>query len=777
MFVPAKAADFLIMNWQIASQTLSFLSALLMGLVILYVYGKRDKPGAGLAVLLMIAVGVWSLMYGLEYGAETMAGKLVFAKLEYFGVATVSPLLFLFALRYTGRDSGTIRRAFAVTMIIPIVSILLVWANPGHHLMWSSVALDTAGGLPLLVYDRGPAFWVMVIYSYGLLFISSVLFIKSLLRAHRFYRWQISLVLMGLAAPWCTNILYLTEATLFRYLDFTPIAFSFTALALAIGLFRYRMLKHLPISRQAVMEGTLDGILILDLQWFIVDHNSIAPMMLGLNKENLIGLPIQKVLPENSDFLTRLPKYRDFSDEILLEIEGNPFWRMLTVSDLENRSGKKSAKLLIIRDITERRAAETALRKSEKKFRNIVENIDQMFFNIDADGIIRYTSPASEKIMGRTPEELAGRHFSDFLFPDDYDLLNKSFRDVLSGITYPDEYRILHKSGEIRWIRSSSRPIVENGKTVGILGVLSDITESRNAEEALRESEDKYRHLFTNAPNGIFEVDFSTGRFLNVNDVICEYTGYTREELKNMGPLSILTKNSQEVFLHWLVKLQAGQKMDSEPEYQILDKAGNRRWVVLNTRYNFSDDQITGATVVVHDITGRKAAEESLREWEGKYRTLIENVNDGILVLQDGIVVFANHQALSHLGHSTETIFKKEIRSILLDQDLDAATKWYKNHFGRRLQGQSNRDQSTRKPRGYPVVKAAWRGDRLGRQTGRSRLFFPKSPTRKQPKKKKPIYRISFSNPRKWKQSVFWPAGWLMISITCCRDWPDTSKS
>jgi len=150
------------------------------------------------------------------------------------------------------------------------------------------------------------------------------------------------------------------------------------------------------------------------------------------------------------------------------------------------------------------------------------------------------------------------------------------------------------------------------------LAVLANqMAERRQAAEAgLQESEARYKQLFQQSPAGVYEVDFTTGKLVSVNDMICEYTGYSREELLTMSALDLLTPESQERFLERLAKIMDGQPVKAVVEYQIKLKNGDRIWVLLNARYTYAGDTITGATVVVHNISELKKAEEQKRQLE-----------------------------------------------------------------------------------------------------------------------------------------------------------------
>ncbi|WP_299983100.1 ATP-binding protein [Desulfobacula sp.] len=134
--------------------------------------------------------------------------------------------------------------------------------------------------------------------------------------------------------------------------------------------------------------------------------------------------------------------------------------------------------------------------------------------------------------------------------------------------------------------------------------------ELKRAEDALRKSEKKHRHLFKNAPSGIYEIDFEKVRFLNVNELMCKHSGYSEEEFLSMNPLDLLTEESKKLYIERLGKLSTGEKLSDNIEYNILKKNGQKLSVLLSNDFIYKNGKLTGARVVAHDITELKQAQE-----------------------------------------------------------------------------------------------------------------------------------------------------------------------
>ncbi|HSQ84314.1 MAG TPA: PAS domain S-box protein [Desulfobacterales bacterium] len=200
---------------------------------------------------------------------------------------------------------------------------------------------------------------------------------------------------------------------------------------------------------------------------------------------------VQKVFEEEMEI--EKSKKADLSRSRTIEVEvnckdGSTKWTEAKMSFLRNQDSVPVGIIGVTRDITERKQAEQALRKSEEKYKNLVENINEVIYTIDKNSIITYISPAIEKILDYDFSEIIGRSFTEFIYSEDLPRQKERFERVLSGPIGPDEYRLLSKSGEIRWVQTSSMPILENNQTVGLQGVLSDITESKRLQSQLQQA-------------------------------------------------------------------------------------------------------------------------------------------------------------------------------------------------------------------------------------------------------------------------------------------------
>jgi diguanylate cyclase (GGDEF)-like protein/PAS domain S-box-containing protein len=146
-------------------------------------------------------------------------------------------------------------------------------------------------------------------------------------------------------------------------------------------------------------------------------------------------------------------------------------------------------------EIDERKQAEKSLRESEKRYRNLVENINDVIFTLNTQGLVTYISTAIEKIVLYKADEVIGKPFDSFVHPDDLTGLLTRMKLVMAGELLPSEFRVFDKNGNIRYVRTSSRPLLEENKLVGLSGVLVDTTRRKQMEDELRKHRDHLEEM------------------------------------------------------------------------------------------------------------------------------------------------------------------------------------------------------------------------------------------------------------------------------------------
>ncbi|HWR57830.1 MAG TPA: PAS domain S-box protein, partial [Thermodesulfovibrionales bacterium] len=318
----------------------------------------------------------------------------------------------------------------------------------------------------------------------------------------------------------------------------------------------------------------------------------------------------------------------------------------------------------ICRDIKELEHTATELALSEQKFRNLAEGSPNMIF-INHRGRIVYANIRCSEIMKYRPEEFydQGFDFMTLVAPEYQDLVKANFRKHMAGEDVPPhEYALITKEGKrIDSIINTSLIDYEGGKA--ILGVVTDITERRNAENKLRESEDKFRALFESATDGILILDLEQEQFLDGNKAICSMLGYTIEEVRSLRVRDIHPKQDLPAVIGILERQIRGE-ITLAKDIPVLRKDGSVFYADINATHVVMAGRpcIAG---LFRDITDRKLAEEALRESEEKFRALFESAKDGVILLSmNGDVLALNASFAKMHGYTTEEMLQMNLKDL-----------------------------------------------------------------------------------------------------------------
>jgi PAS domain S-box-containing protein len=287
------------------------------------------------------------------------------------------------------------------------------------------------------------------------------------------------------------------------------------------------------------------------------------------------------------------------------------------------RSQLIDAKNALESEIGERRQVQQTLIHSEEKYRRFVDNAPIGMFTINAFGEFTYANKKLLELTGYRIQEWLGKPFHPIVHPDDLHIAIDKMNRRINGNADPGPYeiRIYHSSGETRWVEIVSESILSAGdggesRLVGMQSFVTDITSRKRAEQALRDSEEKYKGLVRHAPTGIYEFDMQTLQFVSVNDVMCQYTGYSEKEFLELDPFDIICGESKETLTRLIEDVFSNRPGEISTEYKIKGKNGRVFWVLANARFFYEDDRPVRAMVVVHDLTDIRQAEAERKELE-----------------------------------------------------------------------------------------------------------------------------------------------------------------
>ena len=299
----------------------------------------------------------------LEFLGADIATKLFWAKIQYFGILGLPLAYFWFALEFSGRKAWLTRTRIFSLALIPITILLLVLSNESHRLIWPSWYLELVKGTQFLYLEHGIAFWVNITYTYFILIASTVLMLTTIARRPELYRKQITVLLIGVFAPWVGNVIS-NLGLLLIPIDLTPFGFTVTGLAITWGIFRHSFMHIAPIAHETVFENMNDAVFILDLRNIVVDANTGAQQTLGLSADELIGKHAREAFAGQVDLLERFKHIINTRVEITISENSLVHYYELSIFPLTDRKENRVGRAIVLHDIADNKQASIKMKKA-----------------------------------------------------------------------------------------------------------------------------------------------------------------------------------------------------------------------------------------------------------------------------------------------------------------------------------------------------------------------------------------------------------------------------
>jgi|GEM_PF-1173281 len=366
---------------------------------------------------------------------------------------------------------------------------------------------------------------------------------------------------------------------------------------------------------RAYVESSNDAIFLETPTGAILDCNSAACHMFGYSKEEFLTLNVRDIVSQNvAETLPEIYTEADATGNTTIEREnkrkdGTIFLAEVTTKII-GMSGKKRV-LAYIRDITERKVAERALRESEKRFQLIAETSQDIIFQMDTNGYLTYCSSAITAIGGYDPDAVIGMHFSEFYSQSDSEVVQEKFHKLLQGQSVAlFTVKSLARDGRSVSLEINASPIVVDDKIAGVQGVARDISRRLAAQEELERSEKKYRNLFNNLQDVFYRTD-TEGKVILVSPSVYDLLGYTVEEAIGMDLAQDVYVDSDDRD-DFLTELKQTAYIEGH-EAQLRRKDGRIIWVSTNTRLlKNAAGEVVGVEGITRDVTEQKKAEHAL---------------------------------------------------------------------------------------------------------------------------------------------------------------------
>ena len=458
-------------------------------------------------------------------------------------------------------------------------------------------------------------------------------------------------------------------------------------------------LRESEVRHRTLLENLPQRVFLKDRDFAYVSCNANYARDLNISPDDIAGKTDHDFFPGELADKYRADDQRtmdsgeteEFEEEYVQD--GRKAYVQTVKTPVRDENGDAVGVLGIFWDVTERRRAQEALRESEERFRSLIENVSDIIAVIEPDGTLRYESPSGQRLGGYEAGELIGTKVTDLIHPDDLPAVTQALAELSAGPgeTRSAQYRFKMKDGDWRVFEAVGRAHVDGSGALRIIVNSRDVTERKAAEEALRDSEQRFRSLLESAPMAAI-ITNARGHIELVNAAAEELFGYESNELIGQPVEVLVPERFRERHARLVAEFlsnPARKRMAGGRDVLALRKDGGEFAATCGLA---AIETPSGPLAIsfVMDITARKAGEEALREAETKYRTLVEQVP--AITYVDAIDdasptgftnVYFSPQCGGMLGYSAEEFMRHpELwQQALHPEDLDRALSLDAQHY------------------------------------------------------------------------------------------------
>ncbi len=441
------------------------------------------------------------------------------------------------------------------------------------------------------------------------------------------------------------------------------------------------------------MDSAIDGIAILNKDGKFVYLNKAHVKIYGYeNEAELIGKSWRVLY--DSEVIQR------FEQDFMLELSRKGYWFGESIGTKKNGSKfpqsvsltamANGGMICVVRDISERKRAEEYLRENEERSRIISSLTSDIAYSCSTkeDGrlSIDWMIGATERISGYSVEEImAQRCWSFLVVEEDLAIFEKNVIDLTPDSKGLCELRIRHKNGDIVWITSYAECFMatETPEHFLLYGALVDITERKQAEEELLQTNALLNSIIENIPDMIFLKDAKEFRFIRFNRAGEDLLGYSREEMLGKSDYDFFPKEQADLFTKKDREVLCGKEVVDIPEETI--QTGNKGERIMHTKKvpllnaNGEPEYLLG---ISEDITERKRDEESLRKAEETYRLVVDNMAEGITVMDLNLRFIYVSPSIFHLrGYTVEEAMAQTLEQVMTPESLQLVTRVFEEEL------------------------------------------------------------------------------------------------
>jgi len=373
--------------------------------------------------------------------------------------------------------------------------------------------------------------------------------------------------------------------------------------------------------------------------------------------------------PDLSKMILHESRINGWKGEVLnVTKDGLEFPISLQTSTVKDEDNNIIGLVGIAEDITEKKIAESELKKSQEKYRELIENIQEGILEVDNDDVIKFVNKRFCEIVGFSREELIGKVGYKTILPENrHEVIRNKNIDRRLGKSEQYEIELQKKSGEIIHAVMFASPIKDNnGNVTGSASICLDITDQKKIEEERKKSEELFRSIWEESSDGMRLTD-KKGKILLVNDVFCQYVGKNRYELENSLIADMYAPSEGERVMNAYLNNYNNNSLIAHHENKLDLWDGRQIWFsCANSFINVGGEKLVLS--IFRDITTQRTREEKLKKSEAQLKKLLSELPDIVLVHINGHLVYVNQATVTAIGRTEEELLGQDVLNFVVDE-------------------------------------------------------------------------------------------------------------
>ena len=346
-----------------------FFTAALVFAVALFAFTRRHvRSGWQLTLTCLTAAG-WAASEGLFYLGFDHRVYIFLLKVQHLFIDVMPIMTLLFILSFFNLDTWRPKTRNTVFFTLYAGCIILVWSNPYHHWVFTSYYIIHSAPFPMFGIVHAPLWWVIIVFQYSVLTLCMTILIHQVFRSSGLYRNQALLLLASFAVVCVLNVIYVTGNSPIPNVDYSPLGFSLVAAATAVGFFRFNLLDISPVAKAEIFRGVKDPILVLDNKDRVIELNPAAEGLFETGFSEVIGKEVWDLLGRHAQLMEVLKKQGQA--ETALEMGDPKRFYDISASPLHDKKDHLLGRVIVLRDITQRKQAEQEKNRLESELRHV----------------------------------------------------------------------------------------------------------------------------------------------------------------------------------------------------------------------------------------------------------------------------------------------------------------------------------------------------------------------------------------------------------------------